>query len=73
MKQHTEQYAININKLGREIDNVITYGNITLRSELYSATPHFESNILKSLMKQLDVETSENIPKYLKILKKKIL
>lgn len=62
MKQHTEQLRQELLKLGREIDNVITYGNITLRSELFSVSPLFEGNILKSIMKQLDVETSENIP-----------
>lgn len=62
MKQHTSQLRQELLKLGREIDNVITYGNTTLRSELFSVTPLFEGNILKSIMKQLDVETSQNIP-----------
>lgn len=62
MKQHTQDFATDINKLGREIDNVITYGNTTLRNELYSVTPIVESNILKSVMKELDVETSVDIP-----------
>jgi len=62
MKQHTAQLRQELLKLGREIDNVITYGSTTLRSELFSVTPLFEGNILKSIMKQLDVETSQNIP-----------
>lgn len=62
MKQHTSLFEEKLKELGREIDVVIAYGNTTLREELYKVTPLFEGNILKSIMKQLDVETSVNIP-----------
>lgn len=62
MKTHTQLFKEEIAKLGRQIDNVITYGNTTLRSELFSVTPHFEGNILKSVMKELDIEASVDIP-----------
>lgn len=62
MKQHTQQFKQELLKLGRQIDNVVTYGNTTLREELYKVTPLFEGNILKSVMKQLDIETSQDIP-----------
>ena len=48
--------------MGKQIDSVITYGTTTLHEELYSVTPMFEGNILKSIMKQLDVESSVDIP-----------
>lgn len=62
MKQHTEQFNQEILKLGRQIHNVITYNNTILTNELYSVSVLFDGNILKSIMKELDVETSENIP-----------
>ena len=63
MKTHTSQFKENIALMGREIDSIITYGNTTLQDELYSVTPLFEGNILKSIMKQLDIESSVDIPK----------
>ena len=62
MKQHSQQLKQELLKLGRQIDNVVTYGNTTLREELYKVTPLFEGSILKSVMKQLDIETSQDIP-----------
>jgi len=62
MKQHTSGLKQVIKTMGKEIDSIITYGNTTLHDELYSVTPLFEGNILKSVMKQLDVETSVDIP-----------
>lgn len=62
MKVHTSQFKDAIKNMGREIDSKITYGNITLHDELFSVTPLFEGNILKSIMKQLDIESSVDIP-----------
>lgn len=62
MKTHTNQFKTNIKGLGREIDSIITYGQTTLHSELFSVSYHYEGNILKSVMKQLDIETSVDIP-----------
>lgn len=62
MKTHTNQFKTNIKGLGREIDSIITYGQTTLHSELFSVSYHYEGNILKSVMKQLDIESSVDIP-----------
>ena len=62
MKQHTSQLKQNVKTLGREIDSIITYGNTTLHDELFAVTPLFECNLLKSAMKQLDIESSVDIP-----------
>ena len=62
MKTHTSQFKEQIKNLGRQFDSVITYGNTELREEIFSATPAYEGTILKSVMKQLVVETSVDIP-----------
>ena len=67
MKTHTNNYKNQIKQFGRELDSKITYtinGTTTeLGSEqLNSVTPHYEGNILKSVMKQLDVDSNVEIP-----------
>lgn len=62
MKQHSLQFKTGIKELGRKITGKITYSNIELSEELYSITPHYNANILKSVMKQLDIESSVDIP-----------
>jgi hypothetical protein len=66
MKQHTAEFKQELIKMGKQIDSVITYTlngeTITLHDELYAVTPLFEANILKSVMKQLEVESSVAIP-----------
>lgn len=62
MKTHTNDFKNQIKTLGREIKATITYGNTVLEEELFSITPHFEANLLKSVMKQLDIESSVSIP-----------
>ena len=62
MKAHTTGFKENLIELGRELRGVITYGNTTLEEEIYSITPHYEADILKSVMKQLDIELSVDIP-----------
>lgn len=62
MKAHTTGFKNAIKNLGRELRAVITYGNVTLEEEIYAVTPHFEGGILKSIMKQLDLELSVDIP-----------
>ena len=61
MKTHTNDFKSALKNMGREIDSIITYGATTLHDELYAVTPHFEANILKSVMKQLDIESSVDI------------
>ena len=67
MKAHTSEFKANIKELGRELDSIITYtidgtdyelGN----EELNSVTPHYEADILKSVMKQLDIDSNIDIP-----------
>ena len=62
MKSHTTEFKNAIKNLGRELRAVITYGNVTIEKEIYAVTPHFEGGILKSIMKQLDLELSVDIP-----------
>ena len=67
MKTHTSEFKDEIKKLGKQLDSVITYsigGNqVELGSEeLNSITPHFEGAILKSVMKQLDIDSNVTIP-----------
>ena len=68
MKVHTSNFKNKIKELGRELDSQITYYlndvKITLEKEiLNSVTPHYEGSILKSVMKQLDIDSNINIPK----------
>ena len=68
MKEITNKFKKEITSYGRMLDTVITYTiddkEYFLDSDtLFSVTPHFEGNILKSVMKQLDIESSEAIPK----------
>ena len=62
MKQHTSAFKEEIKNLGRQFDSVITYGVITLREELYSVSRYIDGNILKSVMKELIIESSVDIP-----------
>lgn len=62
MKQHTSEFKTEIKNLGRQFDSVITYGVITLREELYSVSRYIDGNILKSVMKELIIESSVDIP-----------
>ena len=67
MKAHTNGFKTNIKLLGREIDSKITYTlnneDIELGNEdLNSVSPHYEGGILKSVMKQLDIDSNIDIP-----------
>ena len=63
MKQHTSSFKNTIKKMGRELKSIITYDNITLEEELYSISYSYDGNILKSVMKKLEIESSVDIPK----------
>lgn len=63
MKQHTSDFKNNIKEMGRELKSIITYGNTTLENELYSVSMSYDGNILKSVMKKLEIESSVIIPK----------
>ena len=67
MKTVSQTYKDNIKQLGKEIDSIISYTidgvSYELGNELLnSVTPHYEGNILKSVMKQLDLESLVDIP-----------
>lgn len=71
MKQHTSNFKTSISRIGRQFDDYITYGTTTLREELYSISLHYDGGLLKSIMKQLDIESSVDIPIGTKISYKK--
>ena len=67
MKAHTSKLKENLSLLGRELDSKITYTigdeEIELGNEdLNSVSPLYEGNILKSVMKQLDIDSNVEIP-----------
>ena len=67
MKTHTNNYKTNIAMFGRQLDSIITYtiDNEIIElgaEELNSITPHYKGDILKSVMKQLDIDSNVEIP-----------
>lgn len=62
MKIHTQDFKSKVKDLGRELDSVVTYGQTELREELYSVSRNIDGNILKSVMKELIIESSVDIP-----------
>ena len=62
MKQHTIDFKSQLTELGRQLRGIITYGNTTLEEEINAITPHYNSDLLKSVMKQLDLELTVDIP-----------
>lgn len=67
MKIHTNGYKTAIKSYGRELDSKIIYelngDSVELgMEELNSITPHYEGGILKSVMKQLEVDSNVDIP-----------
>lgn len=68
MKVHTDDFKNNIKMHGRELDSKITYylnGNeIVLGNEdLNFITPHYNGSLLKSVMRELDIDSNVDIPK----------
>ena len=68
MKPVSNKFKEAIKQYGRQIDTIITYtdseGEHLLDSDvLFSVTPTVNGNILKSVMKQLDFESSVKVPK----------
>lgn len=62
MKTHTIDFKSQLTELGRQLRGIITYGNTTLEEEINAITPHYEGDLLKSVMKQLDLELTVDIP-----------
>lgn len=64
MKARSEKFKEQIKEMGRELDSRITFGETVLGSEeLNAVTPSFQGAILKSVMKQLDIDSNVEIPK----------
>lgn len=67
MKAHIQDFKENIKLFGRELSSKVTYtlGGQTIElgnENLNSVSPHYEGAILKSVMKQLDVDCDREIP-----------
>jgi len=67
MKAHTSEFKETIPLLGREIDAKISYlsGGVLVelgKEDLNSITPNYEGSILKSVMKNLDIDSNVDIP-----------
>ena len=68
MRTHSEIFKREIPLFGRQFDSIITYGNTTLTNEqINSITPIIEGGILKSCMKELQIDANSNIHKDTKI------
>ena len=67
MKTHTSDFKNKIKEFGRELDSKITFTIDDTTTELgnenlNSVSPHYEGAILKSVMKQLDIDSNVEIP-----------
>ena len=63
MKLHSNNFKEQIKKQGRELDSIITIGSTVLGKEnLNTVTPSYQGAILKSVMKQLNIDSNVNIP-----------
>ena len=67
MKTHTSQFKEDIKTVGKQLDSKITFKvdgvtQILTSEDLNGVTPNFQSAILKSVMKELDIDSNVNIP-----------
>lgn len=63
MKTHTSGFKEQIKLIGKEIDSRITFGSTVLgKNDLNAVTPSYQGAILKSVMKQLDIDSNVAIP-----------
>ena len=63
MKVHSDGFKQQIKTMGKEIDSIITIGNAVLgKNELNAVTPSYQGALLKSVMKQLDLDSNIDIP-----------
>lgn len=68
MKAHSNKFKKEIKTLGRQQTVRITYTlnnetKIINSEDINSATPNYEGNLLKSVMKELDLDSNIDIPK----------
>ena len=63
MKVHTTAFKEQIKEMGRELDSVVTFDGTVLGNEkLNAVTPSFQGGLLKSIMKQLEIDSNVEIP-----------
>ena len=67
LKTHTSQFKEDIKTIGKQLDSKITFKvdgvtQILTSEDLNGVTPTFQSAILKSVMKELDIDSNVNIP-----------
>lgn len=63
MRTHTNEFKEGLIELGRELAVEITYDETTLTNEeLYSVKPVFETELLRSIMTELDIQSTVDIP-----------
>ena len=63
MRTHTNDYKTAIKEFGREIDSKLTYnGNIIGTEQIYNITPILHTELLKSVMKEITIESKVDIP-----------
>ncbi len=63
MKKHSQEFKEKIKEFGRQLDSKITYDKVELGGEqLNAVTPNFQSALLKSVMKELDIDSNVEIP-----------
>lgn len=67
MRTHTSQFKNKIKEFGRELDSLISYeiNNVEMElgnEQLNSVSIHYEGAVLKSVMKQLDIDSNIEIP-----------
>lgn len=63
MRKHTQEFKEKIKQMGRQLDSKITFGETELGNEqLNAVTPVLQSALLKSVMKELDIDSNVEIP-----------
>ena len=67
MKTHTSQFKEDIKTVGKQLDSKITFKvdgvtQILTSEDLNGVTPTFQGAILKSVMKELDIDSNVDIP-----------
>ena len=63
MKTHTNNFKQEIKRFGRQVDSKITIGSTVLgKNELNAVTPSYQSALLKSVMKELHIDSNVDVP-----------
>lgn len=63
MKVHSTNFKKQLIEMGRELDSIITFGETVLsKDEINAVTPSYQGALLKSVMKQLDIDANVEIP-----------